>query len=199
MPYEPRKPRAGLPFQKPAVLTWALSTVPCSWFQSFPNCDPPVLMELYSCPCLSCRGGYSTLDPPPFMSGGMEEVFFLPAVGICTWSWQSVCQRMASSVQSSPRWTLLFDFIIYTNTLGELKLSNLFILGFHVFPSLTFHFSSVGCLARSRGSRMVADRPGEESSCSVSSCSHTPVSSTVVAWVFLDTKSAALSVVVLRE
>ena len=45
---------------------------------------------------------------------------------------------MASSVQSSPRWTLQFDFIIYTNTLGDLKLSNLFILGFHVFPSLTF-------------------------------------------------------------
>ena len=145
MPYEPRRPRAGLPSQQPAVLTCALGTVPCSLFQSFPNCEPPVLMELYSCPCLACRGDYSTLDPPRFVIGGMEEVFFLPAVGICTWSWQSVCQRMAHLSSLQPRWTLWFDFIIYTDTLGELKLSNLFILGFHVFSLLwlSFFFSGV--------------------------------------------------------
>lgn len=73
-------------------------------------------------------------DPPRFVIGVMEECF-LP-----TSCWHLYLILTISFIRGwphlfrkfQPRWTLQFDFIIYTDNLGAV-LSNLFILVFMFF------------------------------------------------------------------
>ena len=105
--------------------------------------EPPVLVEFCSCSMFVFYRWWQYLGPsslPPHsclvewrFSSCQLLAFVLDPVAL------SVYQRMASSVQLLPRWTVWFGFITYTNAFGELKLSNLFIfLIFMFFPSLTF-------------------------------------------------------------
>lgn len=59
-----------------------------------------------------------------------------------------------------PGWTVRSDVLAHVNTFRDLQLSNLFVLGFHVFLSRTFpQEQRARSLARSRGSEVAAAGP----------------------------------------